>query len=171
MKIGFSLIASVFAAAVVLVMATLSGADASKAVLSGLDRPTGTLPAATTPTDRETHLSAGGVITIGVGAALSGANAPLGWQEVNSVQLAISQTNAAGGVYVGGVTYTLALVTADSGCDATQTITAANALLRAGAIAIVGHMCSVESMAAQPIYNAAGVAMVSPSSTNPQLTQ
>jgi len=115
-------------------------------------------------------LSSSPVITIGVGAWLSGPGV-YGWAVANSVQLAISQTNAAGGINVGGITYTLVLVTADDGCNATQAITAANTLLSAGAVAVVAHSCSGASMAAQPLYNAAGVAMISPLSTSPQLTQ
>ncbi len=112
------------------------------------------------------------VITIGVAADLSGDNSILGWQEANSVQLAISQTNAAGGIDIGGITYTLSLVVADSPCgDNGQAIIAANTLLNSGAKAVVGHSCSGTSLAAQPVYNAAGVAMISPSSTNPQVTQ
>jgi branched-chain amino acid transport system substrate-binding protein len=117
------------------------------------------------------RLSNGPVITIGVGVDLSSPGTIMGWQELNSVQLAISQTNAAGGVNVGGVTYTLALVSADSAGDPTQTITAANTLLNAGAVAVVGHSWSRECLAAQPIYSAAGVAVVSPSCTRPIVTQ
>ena len=112
------------------------------------------------------------VITIGIAADLSGGSSILGWQEVNSVQLAISQTNANGGIDIGGITYTLALVTADSPCgDDGQAIIAAEALVNAGAKAVVGHTCSGISRAAQPTYNAAGVVMMSPSATDPQLTQ
>jgi branched-chain amino acid transport system substrate-binding protein len=125
---------------------------------------------------RAAHAATGGgpataVITIGVGAALSGPIQWLGWRQVNSVQLAVSQTNAAGGINIGGVTYTVALVAADSGCNTTQAITAANTLLNAGAVAVVGHTCSSDSMAAQPLYAAAGVPMLSPSATLPQLTE
>ena len=112
------------------------------------------------------------VITIGIAADLSGGTSVLGWQEVNSAQLAISQTNAAGGIDIGGITYTLALVTADSPCgDDSQAIIAAEALLNAGAKAVVGHTCSGTSLAAQPVYNAAGVVMISASSTDPMVTQ
>ncbi len=117
-------------------------------------------------------LSNSSIITIGVAADLSGGASTFGWQEANSVQLAINQTNAAGGINIGGTTYTLALVTADSPCgDDAQAITAANTLLTAGAKAVVGHTCSGNSLAAESVYNAAGVAMISPSSTNPQVTQ
>jgi branched-chain amino acid transport system substrate-binding protein len=116
-------------------------------------------------------LNNGSVITIGVAAALSPPLDLFGWRQANAVQLAISQTNAAGGIDIGGVTYTLLLVTADGACNATQAIVAANTLLNAGAVAVVGHTCTGASSAAQPIYNAAGVPMVSPSSTGPRLTE
>lgn len=111
------------------------------------------------------------VITIGVAALLSGPADTLGWPQVNAVQLAISQTNAAGGIEFDGTTYTLTLAVEDSGCNATQATTAAHALLDAGAIAVVGHTCSGATMAAQSVYNAAGVPLVSAVSSNPQVTK
>ena len=121
--------------------------------------------------DQSNSLSSSPVITIGVGVDLSGENASLGWQEANSARLAVILANLFGGVDISGTLYTLAVVVADSGCDPTQAITAANALLSAGAAAVVGHTCSGESLAAQPLYHAAGVAMLSPSNTNPLVTQ
>ncbi len=127
---------------------------------------------ASSSADQETRaLNNGSVITIGVAAALSGGAESIGWPQANAVQLAISQTNAAGGIDIGGVTYTLKLVTDDSACDATQAVTTANTLLDAGAVAIVGHTCSGASDPAQKVYNAAGVPMISPVSTIPQLTE
>jgi branched-chain amino acid transport system substrate-binding protein len=101
---------------------------------------------------------------------LGGPYSGLGWQQLNAVRLAISQTNAAGGISIGGTGYTVTLVVADSACNSSQAITAAYELLSAGAVAVVGHTCSSASLPASPIYHAAGVAMISPSSTNPQLT-
>jgi branched-chain amino acid transport system substrate-binding protein len=118
-------------------------------------------------------LSSSPVITIGMAALLSGGawGRSVGWAQANSVQLAVSQTNAAGGINMGGIAHTLVLVAVNDGCDPTQAIAAANALLNAGAVAVVGHTCSGASMAAQALYNAAGVAMISPSSTDPAVTQ
>jgi branched-chain amino acid transport system substrate-binding protein len=116
-------------------------------------------------------LSNGSVITIGTASELTGPLHDCGWQQVNAVQLAISQTNAAGGINIGGASYTVTLAIADDAGDATQAITAANELLAAGSVAVVGHTGSPASMVAASIYYTAGVAMVSPSSTNPQLTQ
>lgn len=123
-------------------------------------------------TNQGIGLNDASVITIGVAADLSGGLSSYGWQEANSVQLAINQKNTSGGINIGGVMYTLALVTADSPCgNTTQAFTAANTLVNAGAKAVVGHTCSGDSIAAESVYNAAGVAMISPSSTNPQVTQ
>jgi basic membrane protein A len=110
-------------------------------------------------------------VPIGVAEALSGVADFVGWPQANAVQLAISETNAAGGIDVGGISYTLALVTEDSACDATQAVTAATTLVDAGVLAVVGHTCSSASFAAQPVYGDAGVPMVSGSSTNPFLTE
>jgi len=119
----------------------------------------------------DTTLGNGSVITIGVAAALTPLNVEwLGWPQANAVQLAVSQTNAAGGINIGGTAYTVNLVTVDSGCNSTQGEEAANFLLDAGVVAVIGHSCSGASLAAQPIYNAAGVAMVSPSASFVGLT-
>lgn len=112
------------------------------------------------------------VITIGVAADLSGPANWLGWRQVNAVQLAVNQINTAGGIDLGGTPYTLALVSADSGCiNPTQAITAANDLLSAGVTAVVGHTCSVATNAVQSLYAAAGVPMVSASSSSPVITE
>lgn len=118
-------------------------------------------------------LASSNVITIGVAASLSGGGVaePAGWAAANAVQLAVSQTNAAGGINVGGITHTMALVTVDDGCAPTPAVAAAEVLLNAGVVAVVGHTCGSASMAAQPLYSAAGVAMISPASTLPAVTQ
>ena len=115
-------------------------------------------------------VSNGSVITIGVGAALA-ILPDVGWRQVNAVQLAVDQVNASGGVMVGATTYSLTLVTADDGCNPAQAIAATNALLDAGAVAVIGYTCSSASNAAQSLYASAGVALVSASSTNPLLTE
>jgi branched-chain amino acid transport system substrate-binding protein len=111
------------------------------------------------------------VITVGVGAALTGPAEPLGWPEANAVQLAVDEVNASGGIDIGGSNYWLALATADDGCNPTLGITAAQTLLDAGSVAVVGYTCSGASNAAGPLHAAAGVAMVSPSSTGPWVTE
>ena len=110
-------------------------------------------------------------IVIGVAAATTGPVDWIGWRQLNAVQLAIDQANAAGGIDLGGTRHLLALAHADDGCDGAQAHVAANALLNAGAVAVIGHSCSSASLPAQPIYRAAGVPMVIASSTSPLLTE
>jgi ABC-type branched-subunit amino acid transport system substrate-binding protein/sugar lactone lactonase YvrE len=95
-------------------------------------------------------------------------------------QLAVDEANAAGGVTVGGVRYTFALVTAQewylfSDVDAQAAVAdaqaAARALLAEGVVAVVGHICSENSMAAAEVYGPAGVVMVSALSSDPRVTQ
>lgn len=109
------------------------------------------------------------VITIGVSAAMTGIP-EFGWRQVNAVQLAVDQVNDAGGIDIGGSSYTISLIAADSGCNTTMAITATNTLLDAGVVAVIGPTCSGALAAVQPLYAAAGVAVVSPSSTFPFVT-
>ena len=109
-------------------------------------------------------------LTLGSSALLSGEFSWLGWQQVNAVQLAISQINAAGGVMIDGVPFTLTLVTADSACDPDQAITATQQLVDAGVVAVIGPTCSDAAMPASAYLNTVGVAMVSPSATSPDIT-
>lgn len=120
------------------------------------------------PAGREIALSSSPVVTLAVAADLGG---PFGWPEANAVQLAISQTNAAGGINAGGITYTLALTVANSPCNAGATAaTVATTLSNtANVIAVVGHTCSGEMIPALPIYQSANLALISPSATRPGL--
>ena len=110
------------------------------------------------------------VITIGVQAALTLGNDFIGVRQANAVQLAVDEVNAAGGIDIGGTPYTVELVLADSQCRPEQADDAANALLAAGVVAVVGDTCSSSHFVAQPIFDAAGVSMVSASATSPQVT-
>jgi branched-chain amino acid transport system substrate-binding protein len=113
---------------------------------------------------------AANVIKIGVQAALTLGNDFIGIRQANAVQLAVDQVNAAGGIDIGGTLYTVELELADSQCRPDQADDAANVLLAAGAAAVVGDTCSSSHFVAQPIFDAAGVPMVSPSATSPQIT-
>lgn len=110
------------------------------------------------------------VITVGVGASLS-VIPDIGWPEANAVQLAVDEVNAGGGIGIGGSNYWLHLVTADDGCNPGQGAVAAQALLDAGSVAVVGYTCSGASHGAGALHSAAGVAMISPSSTGPFVTE
>ena len=118
------------------------------------------------------------VIKIGFVAGPS--SSYLGAAVMNGTQLAVDEANAAGGVIVGGTRYIFALVTAqewlspfdfDVQAAAADAQTAARTLLAEGVVAVVGHLYSENSIAAAEVYGPAGVVMVSPSSSDPRVTQ
>jgi branched-chain amino acid transport system substrate-binding protein len=79
----------------------------------------------------------------------------------------VADINAAGGV----LGQQVQLIAADDFCDPEQAIAAARKLVSEGAIFVVGHYCSHSSIPASEIYQAAGVLMISPTSSNPMLTE
>ncbi len=112
------------------------------------------------------------VITIGVAADLSDVASGIGNRQANSVVLLATQINASGGLEIGGKTYDLQVAIFDSKClDDTVSENAANWLVSQGAVGVIGHTCSKSSLAAQDIYDAEGIPMISASSTNPQITE
>jgi branched-chain amino acid transport system substrate-binding protein len=62
------------------------------------------------------------------------------------------------------------IVYADSGCDGTTAATAAQTLVDAGVVGVVGAACSGASMGANAVLSAAGVPQISYASTSPALT-
>jgi branched-chain amino acid transport system substrate-binding protein len=58
----------------------------------------------------------------------------------------------------------------DDFCDPEQAVAAAKKLVSEGVIFVAGHYCSHASIPASEIYAAAGVLMISPTSSNPLLT-
>jgi basic membrane lipoprotein Med (substrate-binding protein (PBP1-ABC) superfamily)/ABC-type branched-subunit amino acid transport system substrate-binding protein len=110
-------------------------------------------------------------MVIGAAQALSGDSAALGWRQLNAAELAAEQANALGGVTLGGQAYDVLVAPADSACSSARAGQAANQLISGGAVAVLGHSCDAASFAAQPLYDAAGVAMVSASSIAPGVTQ
>ncbi|MDC3281903.1 ABC transporter substrate-binding protein [Euryarchaeota archaeon] len=62
------------------------------------------------------------------------------------------------------------IVYADSGCDGTTAAAAAQTLVDAGVVGVVGAACSGASMGANAVLSAAGVPQISYASTSPALT-
>ena len=111
--------------------------------------------------------AAGAEVRIGLANPLTGPYAASGERNRVAVQLAIAALNQAGGV----LGQQVKLVVVDDGCDSDRAAEAALELVKAGVGFVVGHMCSHASLIAAPIYEAAGVPMMSPDSTHPQLTE
>ena len=106
-------------------------------------------------------------LRVGLANPLSGPLAATGERNRLAAQLAIDTVNQAGGVLGRQVE----LVTADDGCEAERAAAAALELIKAGVVAVVGHLCSQASLTAAPIYEAVGLPMISPDSTHPRLTE
>lgn len=111
------------------------------------------------------------VIKIGHVAPLTGGIAHLGKDNENGARLAVDEINAAGGLDVGGKKYKLELLAEDDKADPKEGTLAAQKLVDAGVVAVVGHLNSGTSIPASKIYADANVVQVSPSATNPKLTE
>ena len=106
-------------------------------------------------------------ILISLAGPITGRETWFGEQMERGAELAVGDLNAAGGV----LGQQVRLVVADDFCDPEQAVAAANKLVSDGAVFVVGHFCSGASIPASAIYEAAGVLMISPGSSNPLLTE
>ncbi len=111
------------------------------------------------------------VVKIGHVAPLTGAIAHLGKDNENGARMAIDEINAAGGIKAGDTTYKLELVAEDDKADPKEGTIAAQKIVDSGAVAVVGHLNSGTSIPASKIYADAGMTQISPSATNPKLTE
>jgi len=102
-----------------------------------------------------------------VGASLL--NTPLsnGFALLIGARLAVEELNRGGGL----LGRRLRIIPVDDVCDARQAEMAAEQAVIERPVVVIGHNCSRASIAAAPIYAHAGILQISPSSTNPHLTQ
>ncbi len=108
-----------------------------------------------------------GPIKIGVAGAHTGDLASYGIPTVKAAELVTEAVNGAGGV----LGRQIELVVEDDQCKEDQAANAATKLLGEGVVAVIGHICSGATEAALPIYLDSKVVVISPSATNPPLTQ
>ncbi|MCP4993798.1 MAG: ABC transporter substrate-binding protein, partial [Gammaproteobacteria bacterium] len=112
-------------------------------------------------------LMAADTIKLGVAGAHSGDLASYGLPSVNAAKLVVEQVNAKGGIDGKMVE----LLVEDDVCKPEVATNTATKLVSDGVHVVIGHICSGATKAALPIYNNAGVVVMSPSATNPALTQ
>ena len=105
-------------------------------------------------------------IFIGIAGPLSGQNAAYGNELRVGAAAAIAAVNASGGING----ETLSLVEGDDGCDAKRAVEVAKSFVSKDVRLVVGHFCSSASLAAAPTYMSAGILMLNPSVTSPELT-
>lgn len=110
------------------------------------------------------------VVKIGHVGPLTGGIAHLGKDNENGARLAIEELNKAG-FEVGGKKVKLELVGEDDAGDPKTGTSVAQKLVDDKVVAVVGHLNSGVSIPASRIYSDAGIAQVSPSSTNPDYTK
>ncbi|MGE5666004.1 MAG: branched-chain amino acid ABC transporter substrate-binding protein [Betaproteobacteria bacterium] len=128
-------------------------------------------PAAQAPAAAPAPAPAPAVIKVGHVAPLTGGIAHLGKDNELGARLAVEEINAAGGVKLGDQTYKLELVPEDDKADPKEGTIAAQKLVDAGVVAVVGHLNSGTSIPASKIYSDASVTQISPSATNPKYTE
>jgi branched-chain amino acid transport system substrate-binding protein len=106
-------------------------------------------------------------IKFGVAGPHSGDLASYGLPSINAAKLVIDKVNAAGGI--NGMK--VELLIEDDVCKPEVATNTATKLVSSGVDVVLGHICSGATKAALPIYKDAGVLVMSPSATNPGLTQ
>jgi branched-chain amino acid transport system substrate-binding protein len=109
-------------------------------------------------------------VKIGHVGPLTGGIAHLGKDNENGARLAIEEANAAG-TKIGGKDVKFVLLAEDDQEDPKVGATVAQKLVDAKVAGVVGHLNSGTSIPASPIYNQAGIPVISGSATNPKLTE
>jgi branched-chain amino acid transport system substrate-binding protein len=108
------------------------------------------------------------VIRVGEFASLTGKEANFGTSSHEGTLLAIEQLNEAGGV----LGKKLELLTEDDMTKAGEPATVVNKLIaRDNVVAVLGEVASSRSLEAAPICQQNKIPMISPSSTNPKVTE
>lgn len=108
-------------------------------------------------------------IVLGGYMSLTGNISTYGQSSTKAMGMAVEEINAAGGVLGGQM---LRLVMEDTASKPDESATAAQRLIEVHqAVVVVGEVASSNSLAAAPICQQKQIPMVTPSSTNPQVTQ
>jgi branched-chain amino acid transport system substrate-binding protein len=108
-------------------------------------------------------------IKIGVAQPLSGPLAEQGTDMLNGAKLAVQEINAQQ-LTVRGRKLVFKIVEADDQASEEFGVQAANSLVKAGAVAVIGHLNSGVSMAAAPVYARGNIPQLA-ISTKPEYTQ
>lgn len=107
-------------------------------------------------------------VVVGQYGSLTGTAATFGLSTKNGIELATEEQNAKGGI----AGMPIRMVVEDDQSKAEEAATAVNKILsRDRPVAVLGEVSSSRSLAAAPLLQAAGVPMISPSSTSPKVTE
>jgi branched-chain amino acid transport system substrate-binding protein len=106
-------------------------------------------------------------IKLGVAGAHSGDLASYGLPTVKAAELVVNEINAKGGILGRQVE----LLIEDDVCKPEVATNTATKLVSNGVHVVLGHICSGATKAALGIYKGSNIVLMSPSATNPSLTQ
>jgi len=106
-------------------------------------------------------------IKIGIAGPITGDQAKMGMDFKNGVSLAVEEWNSKGGVLGKRVR----MIVSDDQHDPKQAVSVANKMVNEGVVGVIGHFNSSCSIPASDVYNSAGIPVITPASTNPQLTE
>lgn len=110
----------------------------------------------------------GADILLGEYGSMTGTEASFGQSTHKGIMLAVEELNAKGGV----LGKKIRIQSEDDGSQVSQVPSVVRKLIdQDGVLALLGEVASSNSLAAAPIAQEAGVPMLSPSSTNPKVTQ
>lgn len=106
-------------------------------------------------------------IKVGVAGPLTGPNAAFGAQLKQGAEQAAADINAKGGMNG----QKIELVFGDDVSDPKQGVSVANKFVGDGVKFVIGHFNSGVTMPASTVYAENGILMITPSATNPQITE
>jgi len=130
----------------------------------------GCAPKGSQPGDAKSNPNAatGKPLVIGEYGSLTGSTATFGISARNGIDLAVEEVNAAGGVLGRPVKV---IVEDDAGKPEEAAAAVTKLVNQDRVIAVVGEVASTRSLAGARVCQPAGVPMVTPASTNPQVTE
>jgi len=105
-------------------------------------------------------------IRIAVAGPMTGDQSKQGTDLKNGVELAVAEWNEKGGL----LGKKIELLVGDDQHDPKQAVSIANKFVNSGVVGVVGHWNSSASIPASEVYHRADIPMITPASTNPQVT-
>jgi branched-chain amino acid transport system substrate-binding protein len=106
-------------------------------------------------------------IKIGIAGPMTGDQAKMGMDFKNGASLAVEEWNNKGGV----LGKKIEIIISDDQHEPKQAVSLANKMINNGVAGVIGHFNSSCSIPASDVYNRAGIPIITPGSTNPQLTE
>lgn len=106
-------------------------------------------------------------ITIALAGPTTGPVTQYGTMQNLGAEMAAEQLNAAGGMNGKQIVTKIY----DDACEPKQAVSVANRIVNDGVSFVVGHLCSSSTLPAAEIYDEEGIVMITPASTDPNLTQ